>query len=184
MLLIEVVGYNPRVGNVVDVLYPVGKAVLVEPNSPALRLRRIDNVTELFDEEDDEWPDPLRQVPLVIRGQQVHVDAPQDIEEEELFRMLVPQHRELSLADETELRRVVPADLPEVLRLDEWHHETVIRGGSGPPSAAAGVLQVAPSDVEAYQQIAKVLATGDASRYRPTLPPNTHWSDWPQSGRL
>jgi len=29
-----------------------------------------------------------------------------------------------------------------------------------------------------------VLATADASRYRPTLTPNTHWSNWPDSGSL
>jgi hypothetical protein len=41
-----------------------------------------------------------------------------------------------------------------------------------------------PSSYETWQQIAKVLATGDTSYYRPTLEPNTHWSNWPESGSL
>jgi hypothetical protein len=41
-----------------------------------------------------------------------------------------------------------------------------------------------PSSYETWQQIAKVLATGDSSHYKPTLEPNTHWSNWPESGSL
>lgn len=41
-----------------------------------------------------------------------------------------------------------------------------------------------PSSYETWQQIAKVLATGDTSFYEPTLEPNTHWSNWPESGSL
>ncbi|WP_426060026.1 DUF7003 family protein [Hymenobacter sp. B1770] len=41
-----------------------------------------------------------------------------------------------------------------------------------------------PSSYETWQQLAKVLATGDTSHYHPTLAPNTHWSNWPESGFL
>jgi hypothetical protein len=41
-----------------------------------------------------------------------------------------------------------------------------------------------PSSYETWQQVATVLASGDTSHYRPTLPPNTHWSNWPDSGSL
>ena len=41
-----------------------------------------------------------------------------------------------------------------------------------------------PSSYETWQQIAKVLATGNPHHYQPTLPPNTHWSNWPESGEL
>ncbi|TDB82045.1 hypothetical protein [Micromonospora sp. KC721] len=185
-LLMETVGYDPRAGNVVDVLHPVGNCVVGE--SPAIRdrhLGRVDNMAELFDE-DAEWPWLFRQVPLVIRGQQIHLDAPPHIEPEELFRMLVPQHRELLLADESELRQLIPADLPEVLRLEDWHHEVLIPlSPYHHTSQEAGrLILVGPSDIEAYQQIAQVLATADAALYRPTLPPNTDWRNWPMSGRL
>jgi hypothetical protein len=41
-----------------------------------------------------------------------------------------------------------------------------------------------PSSYETWQQLAHVLATGDINHYRPTLAPNTHWSNWPDSGSL
>ena len=41
-----------------------------------------------------------------------------------------------------------------------------------------------PSSYETWQQIAKVLITGDTSYYRPMLESNTHWSNWPESGSL
>ncbi|TGE29080.1 DUF7003 family protein [Hymenobacter metallicola] len=41
-----------------------------------------------------------------------------------------------------------------------------------------------PGSYETWQQLAKVLATGDVRHYQPTLPPNTHWSNWPESGAL
>ncbi|WP_285788144.1 hypothetical protein [Micromonospora sp. NBRC 101691] len=45
-------------------------------------------------------------------------------------------------------------------------------------------FETCPSDIETYQQIGEVLATADPSRYQPTLPGNTHWSNWPWSGAL
>lgn len=41
-----------------------------------------------------------------------------------------------------------------------------------------------PSAYETWQMIAKVITTGDVSFYKPTLKPNTHWSNWPDSGSL
>jgi hypothetical protein len=41
-----------------------------------------------------------------------------------------------------------------------------------------------PSAYETWQLIARVIATGDASLYKPTLKPNSHWKNWPNSGSL
>lgn len=41
-----------------------------------------------------------------------------------------------------------------------------------------------PSTYETWQQIAKAIAQKDAQIYKPTLAPNTHWSNWPESGSL
>lgn len=41
-----------------------------------------------------------------------------------------------------------------------------------------------PSSYETWQQIAKVIVTGNPSFYKPTLQSNTHWMCWPESGRL
>lgn len=41
-----------------------------------------------------------------------------------------------------------------------------------------------PSSYETWQLIAKVIATGDTTLYKPTLKPNTHWTNWLNSGRM
>ena len=41
-----------------------------------------------------------------------------------------------------------------------------------------------PSSYETWQLIAKVIATGDTTLYKPTLKPNTHWTNWPDSGSM
>ena len=46
---------------------------------------------------------------------------------EELFRRLLPRCRDLYLATEVDLRRVVPRDLPQILRVDEWEHSDAVR---------------------------------------------------------
>lgn len=41
-----------------------------------------------------------------------------------------------------------------------------------------------PSKYETWRMIAKVIVTGDTKYYKPTLKPNTHWSNYPDSGSL
>jgi hypothetical protein len=41
-----------------------------------------------------------------------------------------------------------------------------------------------PGAYETWQLIGKVIATGDAALYKPTLEPNSHWKNWPDSGSL
>lgn len=41
-----------------------------------------------------------------------------------------------------------------------------------------------PGAYETWQQIACVLEANDSSLYKPSLPANTHWSHWPESGNL
>ena len=41
-----------------------------------------------------------------------------------------------------------------------------------------------PSSYETWQQLAKVIVTGDVSLYQPTLQPNSHWSHWPDAGTM
>jgi hypothetical protein len=131
-------------------------------------LDRIDNWDEI--EHPDE-PETYGGGPAVVRGRTVTVAAVVGQELFDVFRGLVPDHRELLLADESELRRRIPVDLPEVLRLDHWHHPDLVDG-------------LKPGESEAFRQIADVLVTGDVARYAPSVPPNTHWSNWPDSGSL
>ena len=68
-------------------------------------------------------------------------------------------------------RHHVPPELTQILQLEEWNH----------PDLCNDQL---PSESETFQMLAEVLVTGDTTRYRPTLAPNTHWSNWPGGGLL
>jgi len=41
-----------------------------------------------------------------------------------------------------------------------------------------------PSSYETWQLLVRVISTRDISLYKPTLIPNTHWTNWEQSGSL
>jgi hypothetical protein len=130
---------------------------------------RIENMDDIVEDEYENG-DYRGGVPIIVRGQALTVDARPGEEFQHVFRELVPEHRDLLLADETELRARIPADLPKVLQLEEWHQPDLFR--------------TIPSASETYQMVAEVLVDGDVTHYRPSLPPNTHWSNWPESGSL
>lgn len=168
--VIDTVGYDPRAGNVVDVVHTFSNCLASGTPGPVNGdfHDRIENM-DLIEDEDE--PETYRgDVPLVVRGRPIPVDARAGEDLVNVFRQLVPEHRDLLLADDAELRRRIPADLPLVLRLDEWHHPDP--------------FDQRPSTAEVFVQLAQVLSTVDTERYRPTLPPNTHYSNWPQSGSL
>ena len=168
-LIVEAVGYNPRAGDVIDVLHTFGNCLT--GGQPGFEnedfLGRIDNFDEV---EDDDQPETATGAAVVVRGRRIDLKAEPEEELIEVFRRLVPARRDLLLADTEELRRRIPADIPEVLRLEEWHQPDL--------------FETKPSESEVYQQLAEVLATADPCRYRPTEQPNTHWSNWPDSGGL
>ena len=89
----------------------------------------------------------------------------------ELCRFLADVEREHVLCDLQERRISLPPDLHQVLQLEEWNHSNLVKG-------------VLPSQLEAFQQLAQVLVTGDHHFYQPSQPPNTHWKNWPDGGRL
>ncbi len=89
----------------------------------------------------------------------------------EFCRWLGANFREDTLATASERRVSLDPSLQEILVLDDWNH----------PDLAGGVLA---SHSETFQQLARVLATGDADFYRPTTPHNTHWRNWPEGGTL
>ncbi|GAA2371732.1 hypothetical protein Cme02nite_63760 [Catellatospora methionotrophica] len=172
-LVVELVGYSPRAGNVLDVLHCFGNCLTEgEPGyGEGDFLARVDNMYQL---EHHAEPERLRggRPPVVVRGQALDVDAVEGERLEDVFRRLVPEHRDLLLADEVELRHRLPADLPRVLVLEQWWHRDPDR------------FDQLPSETETFQQLAQVLTTGDVAAYQPTHAPNTHWSYWPESGSL
>ncbi len=164
-LIVEAVGYSPRAGDLQDVLHVFGNCLTGA--GPVEFLGRVDNWGDIEDPDD---PEIYTGAPIRVRGQDLTVPAPPGADLEIALRQLVPEHRELLLADEGELRACLPAGLPEILRLDEWHQPAL--------------HPAMPSETETYRRLAEVLATGDLSRYEPAGEPNTHWSHWPDSGTL
>jgi hypothetical protein len=167
-MIVEAIGYNPRGGNLYDVLHVFSNSLTT--GRPGYENEDFLAVVDNIEEVEGETETYRGAVPIVVKGHPLAVAAPAGTRLEHVFRELTPEHRGLLLADESELRRRIPADLPEVLRLDDWHQPDL--------------FEHRPSESETYRLLAEVLATADASRYRPKLPPNTHWSNWPDSGSL
>jgi hypothetical protein len=169
-LVVEAVGYNPRAGNLIDVIHTFGNCLT--SGLPGYENEdfhhRIDNMDDVESRDDPERY--LGAAPLVIRGHAIPVSAPAGEHLSSTFRRLVPAHRDLLLGGDAEVRRRLPADLPRLLQLEEWNQPDP--------------FQAPPSQSETCQLIAVVLESLDPSRYRPTLAPNTHWSNWPDSGSL
>jgi hypothetical protein len=90
----------------------------------------------------------------------------------ELCRLLGEIAREQVLATPEERRISIRPEMQQILQLEEWHHPNVVDEDDR------------PSGSETFQQLAQVLATGDVGHYNPSQPPNTHWRNWPEGGRL
>jgi len=102
----------------------------------------------------------------------IELEKSPEIQVFELCRFLADVSRDSVLATPEEQRVSVLPEMNRILQLEEWHHPNVVKD------------EDRPSGSETFQQLAKVLATGDIEFYRPSLPPNTHWRNWPQGGRL
>jgi hypothetical protein len=128
---------------------------------------------------------------------------------EEASRLVITKHRHLFRATDEELYQSIPSHLNKILVIDEWHqrdylqmpvfeideshqeslgqeaYEKVLRSISEYEEINRRQWQEnRPSAYETWQQIAKVIVTGDPAHYQPTIAPNTHWKNWPQSGSL
>jgi hypothetical protein len=90
----------------------------------------------------------------------------------ELCRFLAEVVRNDILAAPAERRISVVPEMTQILQLEEWHHPNVVNADDR------------PSGSPTFQQLAQVLVTGDVNGYRPSLPPNTHWRNWPDGGSL
>ncbi|WP_246196851.1 DUF7003 family protein [Ornithinibacter aureus] len=160
-LIVETVGCKPLHGEVLDVLHTYGNCLT--RGQPGLEssdfLGRIENSDDIQDKDE---PGTASGAAVVVRMHRLDLSAVPGEDLTNVFRRLVPGYRDLLFADAVELRRRIPADLPEILRLEEWHQPDL--------------SETKPSESEVYRQVAEVLATADPGRYRPTEPPNTHWS--------
>jgi hypothetical protein len=112
---------------------------------------------------------PIPRKKSAYQAKGIDVKSVRQLQGQHILRVLLPEHRELLLTPEEELRRYVAPDLPFFLRLQEWHH----------PDLADDEL---PSDSPTFRHLAEVLVGGDPNRYNPPEPPNTHWRNWPMGG--
>ena len=89
----------------------------------------------------------------------------------ELCRLLAAVNRERVLATSDERRVCIPAELEQILQLEEWHHPD-LAGGDNLSSSST------------FTSLVDALVSGDASSYKTTMPANSHWSNWPEAGTL
>jgi len=91
----------------------------------------------------------------------------------DLGRFLAFEYADLCRASDAEKRLCLPADLPQIMTVDAWHHRFYCDG-----------MGDAPSTHETFPLLAEVIETRDPSRFHSTLPPTSHWSNWPEAGQL
>lgn len=101
----------------------------------------------------------------------IGLEQPPRVQVFELCRFLADMSRDLVLATPEERRISLLPDMSQILQLEEWHHPNVVEDDR-------------PSRSDTFQQLTRVLATGEVRLYQPTQPPNTHWRNWPEGGRL
>lgn len=105
-------------------------------------------------------------------GYGIDLADPDRVEVFELCRYLAAVECDLVLATPVEQRVSVRPEMTTLLQLDDWHHPDVVDDAAR------------PSGSETFQQLARVLETGDVGLYRPTAPTNTYWKNWPDGGTL
>jgi hypothetical protein len=198
-MVIEVFGYSPRAG--MPDLAVATFASRLHKRNPAsnyvsddayrnyLRVHPHDDSRNFYPLDDGPWIEEelvsdepgvdlrLRGKPLSIPSRrdyaqlEIELESPERVHVFELCRYVAARHRDEVLATSTEQRVSVMPDMQQLLQLDEWHH----------PDLADDQR---PSELETFRQLAEVLATGDVSRYQPTVSANTHWKHWPDGGTL
>ncbi|MEM8810527.1 MAG: hypothetical protein AAGF01_31335 [Cyanobacteria bacterium P01_G01_bin.38] len=138
------------------------------------------------------WQDPenseviaLDAPPVILRGRPaqlpsleqytahgIELETSPTVQVYEACRYFAATQRDSVLATEAERRFSIPPELEQILQLEDWNHPDVVDE------------TVRPSDSETFQQLAAVLSTGNMQLYQPSLPPNTHWQNWPEGGQL
>ncbi|MEO8403406.1 MAG: hypothetical protein ABI480_02385 [Chitinophagaceae bacterium] len=136
---------------------------------------------------------------------------PDEISAEEVGRLIIQQDRHLFRATDAELNKSIPDGLDKILVIDEWYHKEFSQSKSAfekkemlsrfdlsnefikqmiqqdlelKANHNKELWNDRPGSYETWQQIAEVIVTGDPSRYKPTVAPNSHWKNWPEGGTM
>lgn len=201
-MVIEVFGYSPRASLPHTHIYTFSNKLYNRDkledyvNAQAYRLYLENNPYNesrfIYPIEEGPWQDEEYCEPVAIDAKEVVVrdntmplppigDYPRygiELEESprvqifELCRYLAEIAREQILATPQERRMSVRPKTVQLLQLEEWHHPNIVDDNER------------PSKSETFQQLAKVLVTGDVGFYCPSQAPNTHWKNWPEGGLL
>ncbi|HZE98218.1 MAG TPA: hypothetical protein VE981_14400 [Planctomycetota bacterium] len=200
-LAIEVFGYSPRAGTP-DVTVHTFASRLRDRNKPNQYANRAAYEAYLRDNPhnesrpffplgDDDWQDEedpeivsRDAMQVTVRGKPIQLPSLTELARHgielserprltvfELARYLAAVVPQDVLATPKERRVSVFPELKELLVLKQWNHPDV--GEDERPSGS-----------RTFQQLARVLETGDVSLYRPTDKPNSHWAHWPEGGTL
>jgi hypothetical protein len=103
-----------------------------------------------------------------------------------LIRYLEEEHPDVFRATDKELRMCIPEDLPQLMHIDNWHHETYskYRLRYSETDYRDEVDGKKPGDYETYKMIADILVSRDTTKWKPTLRPNNNWRNWPGAGHM
>lgn len=195
-MTIEVFGFSPRTGIPDTHIYTFAQELHNRErpggyvNQQVYELHNPNNESRFIQPiEDGEWLDgelvSKAASDVVVRSERVGLPTVEECKRRgielkneneirafELCRYLAEIRRSQLLATAHELRVNLGPNLQQILQLNEWNHPDVVDD------------TCRPSGSETFQQLADVLVTGDVGRYQPTLPPNTHWRNWPAGGTL
>ncbi|RMB62767.1 hypothetical protein EAX61_04100 [Dokdonia sinensis] len=189
-LIIEVIGFNYRSGGhngISNCLHTYGNCIDTKPGTDNANFLYITDSSSDHPTFDDEYEESLnpKSKTMILRKNEIainhnrkfYINKGIELEEDdkifiwEFLRGLEPEHNKDFEATENEIRTRIPRDLPQIMELTEWNH----------PDCADSEL---PSRNETFQQIAKVLETGNTELYKPNVKPNNHWKNWPAGGTL
>lgn len=189
-IVIEIFGFSPRSGDPDISIYTFSNDIQNRSSSSSYLLDNPHNeLSMIFPINNQDWMDfencevlasegvcELRNthVPLPHKdeyakcGIELSEDEPQTFE---FCRYLALKFKEDTLCQKSEREKHIPKNMRTLLELENWYHPDLVD-------------DELPSHCESFKQIAHVIVTGDASTYKPTKPPNNHWSNWPEAGLL
>ena len=121
---------------------------------------------------------------IKVRDTLLPFEANNQINTYDLIRYLEAKKPALFKATDSELWQCLPSDLPKLMQIDNWNHQPYSKHKNmiSPSAYVIEKTGTKPSKNETYKLIADILVTKDTTKWKPTLPPNNDWKNWPRAG--
>lgn len=121
---------------------------------------------------------------IKVRDTLLPFEANNQINTYDLIRYLEAKKPALFKATDSELWQCLPSDLPKLMQIDNWNHQPYSKHKNmiSPSAYVIEETGTKPSKNETYKLIADILVTKDTTKWKPTLPPNNDWKNWPRAG--